>query len=202
MAAQEITVIIGDANTTVDFTGTNLKGNNGKDWAPSNGDVLTGSFDGTNWYCTVTNATSTMPSVNTTAVGNVGTGEDNLMTYAIPASVLNANGVGVRVTAWGTFANNADAKTLKFYFGSLASTQTLTTSEAGNWEFNALIFRTGVDAQDYKITFQQDATTELHDRDLGALTEDDGAAITVKCTGEATSNNDIVQEGMLVEFIR
>lgn len=55
---QEIVVIIGDANTTIDFTGTTLKGNAGADWTPGNGDFMRCRFNGTNWYCDVTDATA------------------------------------------------------------------------------------------------------------------------------------------------
>jgi hypothetical protein len=55
---QEIKVIIDDANTTIDFTGTNLKGNAGVDWSPSSGDFLTAVFDGTSWFCTCIDATA------------------------------------------------------------------------------------------------------------------------------------------------
>lgn len=50
---QKITVIIGDANTVIDFTGTNLKGNSGVDWSPTTNDHLSCVFDGTNWYCDI-----------------------------------------------------------------------------------------------------------------------------------------------------
>lgn len=56
-SGQAIKVLIKDANTTIDFTGTNLKGNGGADWQPANGDWLDAVFDGTNWYCSVHNAT-------------------------------------------------------------------------------------------------------------------------------------------------
>lgn len=52
---QEIFVIIGDANTTVDFTGTNLIGNGGVDWSPGLNDTMTCTYDGTNWYCRIDN---------------------------------------------------------------------------------------------------------------------------------------------------
>jgi hypothetical protein len=55
---KEIIVFIGDANTTIDFTGTTLKGNGGADWSPSSGDFLRGIFDGTNWRCSVHRLTS------------------------------------------------------------------------------------------------------------------------------------------------
>jgi len=51
-------IIIGDANTTIDFTGTNLKGNAGVDWTPASGDHMICVFDGTDWYCAVSDNTA------------------------------------------------------------------------------------------------------------------------------------------------
>jgi len=51
---QRVTILINDANTTIDFTGTNLTGNGGADWNPGAGDFMVCTFDGTNWLCTVT----------------------------------------------------------------------------------------------------------------------------------------------------
>jgi len=56
--SQIIKILIQDANTTIDFTGTNLKGNGGADWSPGNGDWLEAVFDGTNWYCSVHDCTA------------------------------------------------------------------------------------------------------------------------------------------------
>ena len=51
---QKITVVINDANTSIDFTGSNLKGNGGVDWSPSAGDHMTCVYDGEQyWYCTI-----------------------------------------------------------------------------------------------------------------------------------------------------
>lgn len=55
---QIIWVVIGDANTTIDFTGTNLKGNGGADWSPTTNDHMTCVYDGTNWYCDVSDNTA------------------------------------------------------------------------------------------------------------------------------------------------
>lgn len=56
-AGKQITVIFGDSNTTVDFTGTTLKGNGGADFTATTGDHMVCIFDGTNWYCNVSNNT-------------------------------------------------------------------------------------------------------------------------------------------------
>lgn len=55
---QRITVVIGDANTTVDFTGTSLKGNGGSDWTPTTNDSMECVYDGTNWYCRISDNTA------------------------------------------------------------------------------------------------------------------------------------------------
>jgi hypothetical protein len=56
--SQMINVIIKDANTTIDFTGTNLKGNAGADWTPTTNDHMVCISDGTNWYCSISDNTA------------------------------------------------------------------------------------------------------------------------------------------------
>lgn len=56
-AGQTIVVEIDDANTTIDFSGTTLKGNGGSDWSPANGDMLRATFNGTNWLCSINDCT-------------------------------------------------------------------------------------------------------------------------------------------------
>jgi hypothetical protein len=53
---QQICVRVNDANTTFDFSGTSLKGNNGVDYAASSGDVIFARRIGSNWYCTICQA--------------------------------------------------------------------------------------------------------------------------------------------------
>jgi hypothetical protein len=57
-AGQIIWVLINDNNTTIDFTGTNLEGNNGANWSPVSGDHLSAVFISPSWYCTVSNNTT------------------------------------------------------------------------------------------------------------------------------------------------
>jgi hypothetical protein len=141
-------------------------------------------------------------NVNTTAVGNVGAGEDDLITYSLPANALSANAKGVRIRAWGTGANNANAKTLKLYFGTqVILTTALTASQVDTWEAEATVWRTGASTQDWQTRLNQAGTTSIIDIENGTATQTDTAAITIKCTGTGTSNNDVVAEGMLTEFI-
>ena len=52
---QRINIIVKDANTTFDFTGSNLKGNGGANLAATLNDSIHCVYDGTNWYCTISN---------------------------------------------------------------------------------------------------------------------------------------------------
>ena len=135
-------------------------------------------------------------NTDTTQTGNVGTGEDDLISYNLTANILEG-GQFVRITAWGTTANNSNTKTLKLYFGSLILTHSLPTSASGRWRVEALITPTQEDSQKY---VSQLITESSQDVEVGSLTEDDSTEITIKCTGEATANNDIVQEGLVVEL--
>lgn len=138
---------------------------------------------------------------NTTAVGNVGTGEDNLISYSLPASVLNTNGHAIRVRAAGTIANNANSKTLKFYFGSTAIlTASLPTSVAASWVLEAEIIRTGAATQEANATLIVGNGASYPVVAQANPTQTLTSATTIKCTGEATANNDIIQESMRVRF--
>ena len=146
----------------------------------------------------------TVANVNVTAVGNVGAGEDDLITFSLPADVLSANGKAVHITVWGSTANNAAAKTLKVYFGTqIVLTNALTASIAGLWRVEAIVVRTGAATQDWhsQLVTLGVAAVALNDVEIGTATQDETTALTIKCTGEATSNNDILQEGLIVELL-
>lgn len=139
---------------------------------------------------------------NVTTVGNVGGGEDDLMTYAVAANTLSANTLGLRVTAWGSAANNANAKTVKLYFGATAiASQALTISQAGTWCIIAEIMRTGVGGQTAIARLLQGGTVTITDIEATTPAADETGAITVKCTGTATSDNDVTQKGLIVEAL-
>ncbi len=141
-------------------------------------------------------------NVNTTAVGNVDAGEDVLMTYSLPSDALSANAKGIRVTVYGQIANNANAKTVKVYFGTtVVYTDAMTVNQAYNWYAQYTAIRTGVDTQDVFGSgfFENTACTVAPY--YATDTQNDGAAIVIKCTGEGVASNDIIQQGMLIEYI-
>lgn len=58
-AGQMVWIIFNDSVTTVDFTtGTYLRGNGGADWTPAQYDHMVCVYDGTRWYCQVSDNTT------------------------------------------------------------------------------------------------------------------------------------------------
>lgn len=143
----------------------------------------------------------TILKVDVAAVGNINTGTDDLISYTVPANVLTTTGKTIRVKAWGTTANNGNAKQLTLNWGSQVVVNTaLTTSIAGQWETTATIVRTGANTQDIVARTLQGATL-IFDQELTAGTQAETAQIILKMTGTATATDDIKQEGLEVEIL-
>lgn len=140
---------------------------------------------------------------NTTAVGNVGSGEDTLMSYSLPANTLNANNKGVRITAWGKTAANGNNKTIALYFGIQVASTGANATNNGAWRVVCEVLRTGSSTQDVgaSISYGVNGSAATTRTTFIALTETDTAAITIRVTGEGTSDNDVVQEGFIIELI-
>ena len=140
---------------------------------------------------------------NATAVSNSGAAETDLMTYVLPASSMTLANDSLRVTAFGICANNANAKTLKVYFGTaVLQTVSLTISQAGAWRIQAEMIATGSSAQRCFSQLVQGGTTSFVAAAYTSAAETSSSAITVKVTGTGVANGDITQDGMLVQFAK
>lgn len=141
-------------------------------------------------------------SINTTAVGNVGTGEDDLITYSMPANTLASNGNGIRITAWGNVNHNG-TNIVRLYFGTqLLEEITISGTSDHRWRAVATVWRTGTSAQVFEAQMNEhNGGSSSSAVDNGTATEDETAIIIIKCTGDALNDNDIVQKGLMVELI-
>lgn len=131
------------------------------------------------------------------SIGNVGTGVDNLLSFAIVANSLNNTGDYCEFDAFGEFENNANNKNLSIVFGAttIFTTGALPFGVAAlaNWRINAKIVRTAASGQKCIVTFQcNDGTTKFL-QTITTSAEDLTANKTVQFTGEATTTNDIEQ---------
>lgn len=141
--------------------------------------------------------------VDTTSVGNVGVGEDTLITYSMDANTLDLDGSFLEISAWGIVAANANNKEIKLKLGS---TVLLTTgavaANSGNWAITANIIRTAAATQQVIASIVSDNSLIIDSSTFTASTEDLTAALSILCTGEATADDDIIQKGLIVKWFK
>ena len=136
-------------------------------------------------------------------VGNVGGGTDDLMSYTIPAGTLDKDGKVIGIKANGITANNANGKTLSFFFGVQIQSFALTISQAGYWDIDGLIIRTSPGQQNVIFTIMETTQSHILQTPKAALfyiaaSGDDTAPIVVKMQALAVADSDIVQRQFLI----
>lgn len=140
-------------------------------------------------------------SINTTEVGNVGTGIDNLITYNLSANTLNKTGDCLEIKASGTFAANANNKRVRLLLGSTLLFDTgVIAANNSHWSINAQIIRKGATSQDIIACFNGNNSLVTNTATYTSGTEDLTTLLTIKCTGEATNNNDVLQKNLIIRF--
>lgn len=146
--------------------------------------------------------TSSILNVNITPVSNVSTTETDLMTYTLPAGWMSANGMGVRISAFGTTAANGNSKTVRLYFGAqVLAIQAAITSVSSAWHTTGIVLRTGATTQ----ATGGNIWTALNTGNPAsvAAAETLSGTIIIKATGQsATAGADVTQTGMVVEALR
>jgi len=167
---------------------------------------------------TLTNKTLTDPAVNagggsetlipegvinydSTQADNSGAGETDLISFSLPANSLSANGKGVRVKVHGSFAANANAKTVRLYFGAsvMISNDVTTTPNNKSWSFEADIFRDSSSTQEFVASGMVGAVPQT--LAVSGLNATMSAGITIKVTGQGVSSSDITAKFLTVEFL-
>lgn len=139
---------------------------------------------------------------NQTTVGNVGSGEDDLMSLALEASFFAVTNRCIRIVAGFTFADTANTKTLKIKLGS--STYTINDVTAAPQDVDAIVdvylYRPSASHQTLRGSIYMASNAES--MPYVAWTETETGALTLKFTGSATADNDIVQNFMAVTLVQ
>jgi hypothetical protein len=140
---------------------------------------------------------------STTAVGNVGGGTDDLMSYPVQANTLNRNGKALRITAWGDFGATANAKLITADFAGTSITFYNGGSNTGSWKGEVVVVRTGASAQSMSgwAFVRGSGGWDGFTPTVATPAGDTTTTLTAKFTGAATADNDIRQLGMLVEVL-
>jgi len=144
----------------------------------------------------------TTPNVDNTTTASGAGSPANLKSYVLPANALAANGQGLRIRAWGTTANNANAKAIRIAFGAtLVANFTLAINTAAAWVVEAMVYRTGAATQDAVQFYGQHSSASATGPNITTPAETLSGAVTVQCSCTQTSASDVVQEGFMVEYI-
>jgi hypothetical protein len=136
------------------------------------------------------------------------TNEDTLHTYTLPANSLAVNGQSVRVTMWGTFANNAHNKTVRVYFGATAFAfpATALAVAAHTWTVDMVVTRLTATTQAAKARYQDTSgVSEVVAVNLVASpAETLSGNIVIRNTGQITATptaGDIIATATVVELM-
>jgi hypothetical protein len=135
-------------------------------------------------------------------VGNVGTGEDNLLTYTMSANTLVSNGDWLEYECSYEFVSgSANNKTIKFYFGATAISMPVNASTTGGGAtLKGKIIRTGASTCRITYSFLTVSGDVIHAGVEEGTSLDFTSTIVIKSTGEATANDDIVQRSMQITY--
>jgi len=136
-----------------------------------------------------------------TPIGNITTGEDDLQATTIAANKLSADGDYIDFEFSFDFAANANNKQIKLYVGGTQMYATGAQAQSGgNMVISGRITKTAANTVYVQIkqlsgmALFVDETTSV----AGALTLT--SSFVIKCTGEATATNDIVNPILQTNF--
>lgn len=142
---------------------------------------------------------------SSTEVGNIGGGEDDLMTYTLPANTLARNNSYIEIET-GFFIDAVGSnKTVKCYFGSTTFYDSGAQAVGSNtWiQIRAVIMRIGATSQIATSQVVSSNTSNMLTRaDTTAMSETLSNNLTVKCTGTSSgaSTNAVLQKLMTIKW--
>src|SRR5262249_15018975 len=143
------------------------------------------------------------------SAGSSGAGETDLMTFSVPGGTLGTDNDFLRVCSWGNFANNTNTKTVRVYYAGTDLGATITSTGAAAqsqvWGYEVLIARTGAATAETFITtwLSPNASAGPNTQEftrIGTPAPTHANANTFKNTGQGTNNNDVTEEGLIIEL--
>lgn len=130
---------------------------------------------------------------------NTSTTETDMSTMVIGARAFDSPGDSIHVKCWGTVANNANVKTLTFYFGASSQAFILKASVATAWNLDLWLFASSSGNQEGVATLTHGviASNQMDNFSL-VFTEPTINALTIKTTGTGGATADVLQKGFVV----
>jgi len=142
-------------------------------------------------------------NVAVTTIGSSATNTtQTLLTYALAANILAANGNGVRAAAFGRFAGNAAPKTLQLNFGGVSINCGSVTQNGSSWIMEVLIWRLASASQ--KVLFKQNVggAVTLPKSTSDTSVDTDTINITVQCLDASAAQSNVLLDGLVIEYMQ
>jgi hypothetical protein len=143
--------------------------------------------------------------VDTTAVGNLGAGTDDLISKTLDAGLIATNARGLEFTGWGTFGATANAKSVLVTFGATAITVIdAVTDNTGHWRVTGEIIRLTGTTQLMAASgnaMTNTGTGLVAAAKTGSPGETLANAIVLKFQGIGTADNDVRQLGLIIKTL-
>lgn len=140
---------------------------------------------------------SAVLDVNTTTVGNVGTGEDVLWTYTLPGDSLDVDEEGLWIRVAGSSTVNGNNKRIKLYFGDDLMVDPGINNLTLTWSMDCQVIRTSATTLKSNCQVVTIGSGQTHTV-LDDITETLSGAVVIQLTGEAVADNDIIKESATV----
>lgn len=137
---------------------------------------------------------------STTSTSTTGLVEETLLSYTLKASQLAVNGRGVRISAWGTTAANANNKTFRIYFGATVVQVQAGGASALPWFATATVLRASATTQ--VATGNGNFSGIALNTSNTSPGETLSGTVLIKVTGTTpTLLGDLTQSGLLIELV-
>jgi len=138
---------------------------------------------------------------SSTQTGNSAGSETDLFSKTLDANTLAIDGEVIEFQVAGTYAANANGKTINVKFGSatIYTTGSLAIN-SGEWIIRGTIMRTGASAQKCMITAQTDNALLVSDAEYATASESTGSTIQLRVTGNGAGASDVVGEMWVVKW--
>lgn len=139
-----------------------------------------------------------------TVVGPVGSSATNttqtLASYTMPASMFNANGQMLEITAWGNVAANAAPKTIAMKAGGVQLTTGTQTGSGYAWELYGQYMRTAASKQSAYFTGQASGGIVTQTASTDTSVDTGTIAVTVTCADASAAQSNVLLFGFTVEY--
>jgi hypothetical protein len=139
-------------------------------------------------------------SINVTPMPTTATTRQVLAAYSLPPNSLSAKHTGLRITAWATTAQNANAKSFGLNVGATNCAAQTAVVNGGTMRFEVTLFKLGMNSQQCS-GFSTASTGALH-QIHATLAEIESQPITIGVWAHTpTLTRDLTFRSLWVEFI-